>query len=86
MFPLVKSEAALYAEIEKLSAAWEILDKQAKSKVFDLAGMEERLTKAGIEVSCWHETRVSLLIYFLCYCRKPRLTTSSTPLYAPKRL
>ncbi|KAI0697245.1 BRE1-domain-containing protein [Cytidiella melzeri] len=44
-----QSELSLYTEIEKLSAAWEALDKQAKSKVFDLSGMEERLNKSAIE-------------------------------------
>ncbi|KAI0093033.1 BRE1-domain-containing protein [Irpex rosettiformis] len=44
-----QAELSLYTEIEKLSAAWETLDKQAKSKALDLSSMEERLSKIGIE-------------------------------------
>jgi E3 ubiquitin-protein ligase BRE1 len=40
----------LYAELDKLSAAWEALDRQVKNKVFDLIGMEDRLTKSGLDV------------------------------------
>ena len=45
-----QAEAALYSEIDKLSAAWEALDRQVKSKVFDLAAMEEKVVKSGLEV------------------------------------
>ncbi|KAI0342170.1 hypothetical protein BDW22DRAFT_244091 [Trametopsis cervina] len=44
-----QAETSLYTEIDRLSAAWETLDKQAKSKVFDLSAMEDRLNKLGIE-------------------------------------
>jgi len=44
-----QAESALYAELENLSAAWEVLDRQVKSKVFDLGAMEERLTKSSLE-------------------------------------
>lgn len=47
----MQAESALYAELDKLSAAWEALDRQVKSKVFDLAAMEDRLTKNGLDVS-----------------------------------
>jgi E3 ubiquitin-protein ligase BRE1 len=40
----------LYAELDKLSAAWEALDRQVKNKVFDLTSMEDRLTKSGLDV------------------------------------
>ncbi|KZT26692.1 hypothetical protein NEOLEDRAFT_1155451 [Neolentinus lepideus HHB14362 ss-1] len=40
-----QAESALYTELEKLSAAWEGLDKQVKNKVFDLSAMEEKLAK-----------------------------------------
>ncbi|TFK54161.1 hypothetical protein OE88DRAFT_1732858 [Heliocybe sulcata] len=40
-----QAETALYTELEKLSAAWEGLDKQVKNKVFDLSAMEEKLQK-----------------------------------------
>ncbi|KAL0068814.1 E3 ubiquitin-protein ligase bre1 [Marasmius tenuissimus] len=43
------TETSLYMEIEKLSAAWESLDNQVKSKVFDLTSMEEKLSKALTE-------------------------------------
>lgn len=46
----VQAEGALYAELDKLSAAWEALDRQVKSKVFDLSAMEEKLVKSGHEV------------------------------------
>ncbi|KAF8894030.1 hypothetical protein BD779DRAFT_1797962 [Infundibulicybe gibba] len=44
-----QSETSLYAEIDKLSTAWEGLDRQLNSKVFDLTNMEERLQKAGLD-------------------------------------
>ncbi|KAI0930463.1 hypothetical protein AcW1_009141 [Taiwanofungus camphoratus] len=44
-----QAEAALYSELDRLSAAWESLDRQVKSKVFDLSAMEERLTKSGLD-------------------------------------
>lgn len=47
---VLQAEAALYAELDKLSAAWEALDRQVKSKVFDLNAMEDRLTKHGLDV------------------------------------
>jgi len=45
-----QSEASLYTEIDKLSSAWEALDNQVQSKVFDLTSMEERLQKSSVEV------------------------------------
>lgn len=47
-----EAESSLYAELDKLSAAWEALDRQVKGKVFDLTSMEERLAKMGHDVSC----------------------------------
>ncbi|KAK7472721.1 E3 ubiquitin-protein ligase bre1 [Stygiomarasmius scandens] len=44
-----QSEASLYTEIDKLSSAWEALDNQVQSKVFDLTSMEERLQKSSVE-------------------------------------
>lgn len=46
-----EAEAALYDEIGKLSAAWESLQSQVTSKVFDLAAAEERIMKANLDVS-----------------------------------
>lgn len=48
-----QAEKSLYAELDKLSSAWEALDRQVKSKVFDLAAMEERLSKGAMDVSCY---------------------------------
>ncbi|KAF8740809.1 hypothetical protein AX14_007181 [Amanita brunnescens Koide BX004] len=44
-----QAEASLYVELEKLSTSWEALDRQVKSKVFDLAQLEERLTRIGLD-------------------------------------
>ena len=38
------------SELEKLMSGWEAQDKQLQNKVFDLAAMEEKVQKAGIEV------------------------------------
>ena len=46
----VQAEAASYAELDRLSAAWEVLDKQVKGKVFDLKSMEDKVSKAGHDV------------------------------------
>ena len=47
----LQTEASIYAEIDKLSAAWEALDKQVQSKVFDLSVMEDKFSKVIAEVS-----------------------------------
>ncbi|KAF8520418.1 hypothetical protein BU17DRAFT_89013 [Hysterangium stoloniferum] len=39
----------LFAEIERLSAAWEALDRQNKAKVFDMENMESKLQKLAAE-------------------------------------
>ncbi|OJT06362.1 E3 ubiquitin-protein ligase BRE1 [Trametes pubescens] len=44
-----QAESALYSELDKLSAAWETLDRQVKSKVYDLSAMEDRIAKAGVD-------------------------------------
>ena len=33
-----------------MSTAWETLDRQLKSKIFDLANIEDRLAKSSVEV------------------------------------
>ncbi|KAH8093847.1 BRE1-domain-containing protein [Cristinia sonorae] len=43
------AENALYVELDKLSAAWEGLDKQVKSKAFDLTAMEEKIQKTLVD-------------------------------------
>ncbi|KAK7692778.1 hypothetical protein QCA50_004411 [Cerrena zonata] len=44
-----QAESSLYSEIDRLSAAWETLDKQIKSKVYDLSAMEERVSKLSVD-------------------------------------
>ncbi|KAM5530764.1 hypothetical protein V8D89_015571 [Ganoderma adspersum] len=44
-----QAESALYGEIEKLSSAWELLDRQVKKKVFDLSAFEDRMSKLNTE-------------------------------------
>ncbi|KIJ49660.1 hypothetical protein M422DRAFT_66121 [Sphaerobolus stellatus SS14] len=39
----------LYSEIEKLSAAWDSLDRQNKAKVFDMESMEAKIQKLAAE-------------------------------------
>ena len=46
-----QAETALYTELERLSTAWEALDKEVKNKLFDLAAVEDRLSKSAVEVS-----------------------------------
>ncbi|KAG6866699.1 hypothetical protein C0991_011358 [Blastosporella zonata] len=41
-----QAETSLYAELEKLSTAWESLERQVKDKVFDLSNLEIQLKKA----------------------------------------
>jgi E3 ubiquitin-protein ligase BRE1 len=45
------AEATLYDEIGKLSTAWESLQAQVASKVFDLVAAEERIVKVNLDVS-----------------------------------
>ena len=46
----VQAETSLYTELERLSTAWEALDKEVKIKVLDSAAVEDRLSKSAIEV------------------------------------
>lgn len=48
---MLQAESSLYSELDKLSAAWEALDRQVQSKIFELTSMEERVTKFGVDVS-----------------------------------
>lgn len=45
-----QAESALYTELERLSIAWEALDKEVKKKLFDSAAVEDRLSKSAVEV------------------------------------
>jgi len=56
-----QAETSLYAELDKLSAAWEALDRQVKNKVFDLTAMEERLQKMGHDVCHFRSLSLFLL-------------------------
>ncbi|KAG5654397.1 hypothetical protein H0H81_003221 [Sphagnurus paluster] len=44
-----QAETSLYAEIDKLSGAWETLDRQLKDKAFELIALEDRLKKVSAE-------------------------------------
>ncbi|KAH9839472.1 BRE1-domain-containing protein [Rhodofomes roseus] len=44
-----EAEASIYAELDRLSSAWESLDKRLQSKVFDLSAMEDKLTRTVAE-------------------------------------
>ncbi|CAK5281609.1 unnamed protein product [Mycena citricolor] len=46
---LSKDKEATYNEMIQLGSAWEALDRQLRSKVFDLREMEERLSKVTLE-------------------------------------
>ncbi|KAG6833534.1 hypothetical protein H0H87_005185 [Tephrocybe sp. NHM501043] len=41
-----QAETSLYAELDKLSSAWEALERQVKDKVFDLNNLESQLKRA----------------------------------------
>lgn len=49
----------MYSELDQLSAAWEALDRQVKSKVFELKDMEDRVSKSGLDVRCPRSISVS---------------------------
>ncbi|KAJ7091203.1 BRE1 E3 ubiquitin ligase-domain-containing protein [Mycena epipterygia] len=44
-----RDKAPVYSELDQLSAAWEALDRQVKSKVFELKDMEDRVVKCGLD-------------------------------------
>ncbi|KII92834.1 hypothetical protein PLICRDRAFT_51174 [Plicaturopsis crispa FD-325 SS-3] len=44
-----QNESSLFGELDKLSSAWETLDREVKGKVFNLSSLEEKLVKAGHE-------------------------------------
>ena len=72
-----QAETALYTELEKLSTAWEALDKEVKSKLFDLVAVEDRLSKGAIEVPFANPFFLGRVSDFRTF-RKPNLRTSST--------
>jgi hypothetical protein len=80
------AETTLYDEIGKLSTAWESLQAQVTSKVFDLVAAEERITKANLDVS-----PAQLLTYIRrssttsSKFRKPRRTTNFLRLCVKRR-
>ena len=65
----------LCTEVERMSALWENLDRQLKSKIFDLSAMEEKLGKAMTEVRALYEISVFLIFFFR---RNPKPTTNSS--------
>ncbi|EKM54415.1 uncharacterized protein PHACADRAFT_258246 [Phanerochaete carnosa HHB-10118-sp] len=44
-----QAETSLYAELDRLSSAWETLDKELKSKIFDLTSIEEKMKQISAE-------------------------------------
>ncbi|KAJ7647129.1 BRE1 E3 ubiquitin ligase-domain-containing protein [Roridomyces roridus] len=44
-----QDKAPVFSELDQLSAAWEALDRQVKSKVFELKEMEDRVVKSGLD-------------------------------------
>lgn len=55
---LLQAETSLYNEIDKVSAAWEELERQVSDKVSDMEEMEDKLSKCNLDVciaiSCHH--------------------------------
>lgn len=79
-----KSEKSLFAELEKLSTAWEALDRQVKNKVFDLSSLEERLSRSSVEVTNNGLTQIAgYNLLFLGRKRNP--TTSFLPLCGTRK-
>jgi len=79
------AETELYDEIGKLSAAWESLQVQVTSKVFDLAGAEERIMKANLDVRLLFLKGILVNHITFFGCRKPRRTTSFSRLCAKRK-
>lgn len=40
----------MYTELERLSSAWEVLDRELKNKIYDLSAVDEQLKKLTAEV------------------------------------
>ncbi|KAI0743501.1 BRE1-domain-containing protein [Daedaleopsis nitida] len=43
------TESALFDELDRLTSAWETLEKQVKKKVYDLSALEDRISKLNTE-------------------------------------
>ena len=74
-----QAETALYTELERLSTAWEALEKEVKNKIIDSVAVEDRLSKSAIEVPFCDlfPKRVTNLSSFTT-SRKPNRRTSFT--------
>lgn len=80
------AEATLYDEIGKLSTAWESLQAQVTSKVFDLVAAEERITKVNLDVSPTKPlTYVRRSLITFSKLRKPKRTTNFLLLCAKRK-
>ncbi|KIP08412.1 hypothetical protein PHLGIDRAFT_88220 [Phlebiopsis gigantea 11061_1 CR5-6] len=44
-----QAETSMYAELERLSSAWEALERDLKSKIYDLSAMDDQLKKLSAE-------------------------------------
>jgi len=78
-----KAEKSLYLELEKITSAWETLDRQIKNKIFDLSSLEEKLSKSQMDVSgqiIGEEVQTEIV-----FCRKPGQITDIMQLYGRKR-
>lgn len=70
----------LYSEIERLSEAWQALDEQNASKVFNLAAMEEKMQRLSAEVSAgrWSRPSFAALADLVQHLRRKRKPTTAT--------
>jgi len=81
---IAQNQSSLYSELDQLAVQWESLDKQVKSKVFNLNNMEERLLRSVTEVG--FSIFLMLRLKLISNLRKPRLRPSSLKLLRPIRL
>lgn len=43
----------MYTELERLSSAWESLDRELKNKIYDLSTLDEQLKRLAAEVGTY---------------------------------
>ncbi|KAG6920311.1 hypothetical protein DXG01_005080 [Tephrocybe rancida] len=76
------AETTLYAELDKLSTAWESLERQVKDKVFDLSNLENQLKKAASEARLQF---LRSLCFALTVCIAVQKAKSENKYYASMR-
>ena len=74
----LQAETSLYADIERLSSAWDALDRQLSTKATDLSTLEERLSRAVTEV-CEYPGTMFAFSNIENVRRKQNRITSSLP-------